>query len=590
MKVLNFVRELFRKFPFLLAGNTLLLVAQSLIGIVSIVTVAPIIDFLLNADLQNASSITRQAAALMESVGLPATLGSFLAVFLAFQLLKSGFAISARYCLLRTKYAVLRDLTIGTFEDFFNARWLFFSTSKQGTILNTFMHEMRVVGESFGALGLFFAGLIQLIFYLMVPFYISWQVTSVSLATALLFASPFLLLGKVNYRLGKLNTSTANEMGGVIQESLSLAKVILGFGNQDKSVRDLERAFDAHRQVTLKSQTLGAATPLMYEPLGVLVLVVTVFAAQKYATPVSEIAVLLWAFRSCIPLIGALATQKNLLANLLPSYEQVKSLRQQARKLGQTSGELPFRGFDREIVLENLSFAYPGHEPTLVDVNLSIPKGKMVAVVGESGGGKSSLIDIIMGFNEPSSGQITFDGVPVQRFNIKSYRRLIGYVPQDSILFNMTILDNLRWASEKATDADIKEACRLAAADEFIERFPDGYDTLVGDRGVRLSGGQCQRVALARAILRKPELLILDEATSSLDTHSERLIQGAIEAVTKETTVIVIAHRLSTIVNADYIYLLQRGRIVEEGTYEELVRKDGHFSRMTEMQVLETGR
>ncbi len=587
MKVLDFVRDLFRKFPSLLLVNSCLLLAESLIGIVSIVTVAPVIDFLLNPDLQNASSITRHAAALMESVGLPVTLASFLAIFLAFQLLKNGVSAFARYWLLRTKYAVLRDLTIGTFEDFFNARWLFFSSSKQGVILNTFIREMTVVGDSFGAMGLFFASSLQLIFYLMVPFYLSWQVASLSMATAVLFASPFLLLGKVNYRLGRLNTSTANEMGALIQENLSLAKIILGFGRQDKSVRDLEKAFDAHRRVTLKSQTLKMATPLMYEPLGILVLVVAVFSAQKYAVPISEIAVIIWAFRNCIPLIGGLATQKNVLANFYPSYEQVKGLKQRARELGQRSGELAFTGFRREIILANITFGYPGHEPTLVDINVRIPKGKMVAVVGESGAGKSSLIDAIMGFNEPLCGWITFDDVPLHEFNINSYRRRIGYVPQDTILFNMSIRDNLKWSNEAATDADMREACRLVNADEFIDLLPEGYDTIVGDRGVRLSGGECQRVALARAILRKPELLILDEATSSIDTHSERLIQHGIEAIAKETTVIVIAHRLSTVVRADYIYVLQRGRIVEEGTYQDLLHKNGHFSRMAEMQVLE---
>jgi ABC-type multidrug transport system fused ATPase/permease subunit len=271
----------------------------------------------------------------------------------------------------------------------------------------------------------------------------------------------------------------------------------------------------------------------------------------------------------------------------LPSYEQVKNLQHQARELEQRSGELLFSGFHQEIAVEDLTFEYPGHKPTLMDVNLRIPKAKMIAVVGESGAGKSTLIDMIMGFNEPLSGRVTFDGVPLERFDIKSYRQRIGYVPQDSILFNMTIRDNLRWANEAATDEEIKQACRQANADEFIERFPDGYDVLVGDRGVRLSGGQCQRVALARAILRKPDLLILDEATSSLDTKSERLIQQAIENIARETTVVVIAHRLSTITNADYVYVLHKGRIVEEGTYKELVRKQGHFSRMTQMQALE---
>ena len=589
MKGFVFIRDLFRKFPFMLASNVLLLVVESLVGVVSIFALAPVIDFFINPDLQSNSAVTRQVAGMMRSIGLPVTLSSFLAFFLAVQLLKSGLAILARHCLLATKYAVLRDLMIGTFEDLFRARWLFFSGSKQGTVVNTFVREMTVVGDAFGAMALFLSSLLQLAFYLSVPFYLSWQVTSLSLATALLVASPFLLLGKISYRLGQLTTSTANEIAAVIQESLAMAKVILGFGNQDKSVLALRRAFDAHRRTTVKSQTLGVTPALMYEPLGMLVLAITVFTAQKFAVPLSELAVLLWAWRSCIPMLGKIMSERTRLSTFFPSYEQLVNIRQQARDLKQRSGELPFTGFRAEIAVENLTFAYPGHEPILSDINLAIPKGKMVALVGKSGAGKSTFIDMIMGFHEPVSGMITFDGIPLQKFDINSYRQRIGYVPQDSVLFNMTISDNLRWGNEEASEAEIGEACRQANASEFIERFPDGYDTLVGDRGVRLSGGQCQRLALARAVLRNPELLILDEATSSLDTYSERLIQQAVESVAKETTVIVIAHRLSTVVNADYIYLLERGSVVEEGTYQDLLCKNGHFSDMVKLQSLGMG-
>jgi ATP-binding cassette subfamily B protein len=588
MKVLIFIRDVFRTFPWRLVGNVLLLVLESLVGALAIFTIAPVIDFFIHSDLEQASPVTRRAGALLHSLGLPVSLSSFLTLCLLSQFLKNGLAIFARHQLLRTRYAMLRNLMVGTFEDFFHARWLFFSSSKQGTLLNMFLYELTVVGNALGALVLFSASFLQLIFYLAVPFSLSWQVTSFSLAIGVVFALPLLLLGKVSYRLGRLNTSTGNAVAAVIQESLSVAKVILGFGNQQKSIRSLAQAFEAHRVVTLKSQTLTIATPFLYEPLGVVVLVVAMMTAQQFAVPLSEIAVLLWALRCCISQLGSLIVHKNTILNFFPSYEQITRLKQQARELRQPSGQRPFTGFTRELAIESVHFAYPGHEPVLADISLRIPKGTMVAFVGESGTGKSTLIDLIMGFHEPSSGRITFDGVPLPEFDIDAYRRRIGYVPQESVLFNTTIRDNLRWAKDTATDDEIHEACRQAHADEFIRRFPAGYDTVVGDRGVRLSGGQCQRVALARAILRNPELLILDEATSSLDTHSERLIQQAIEAVAKETTVIVIAHRLSTIVHADYVYVLHQGRIAESGTYQSLVSYSGHFARMAQMQLLET--
>jgi ATP-binding cassette subfamily B protein len=590
MSATGFVLELIRRFPLLMLGATVLLVAESTIGTVAVFTVAPIIDFIMSPDVTHASPVTQRIAGYVVRAGLPATLATFLGVFLGFQILKNSATILVRYYIFRGKYVVLRDLMVGTFQDFFDARWAFFGGVQHGTLFNTFMREITVVGDAFGAMALFFANLFRFTFYIVVPFYLSWQVTSISLITAVVLVTPFLLLGKLNHRLGRLNTETGNAMGAVIHESLSLAKVILGFGNPRRSVQALADTFDAHRRVTVKSQTLRVATPLMYEPLGVFVLVVAVLTAQRVHTPVGEMAVLLWALHACVPLLGDLMAQKNSLLNFVPSYEQVRRLQRQARDVRQRSGTRAFEGFSREVAVEHVTFAHPDHEPVLVDVTVRIPKGRMVAIVGESGTGKSTLVDVLMGFNDPAAGRVSVDGTELGEFDVNSYRRRIGYVPQESVLFNVSIRDNLLWASASATEPEIREACRQANASEFIERFPEGYDTIVGDRGVRLSVGQCQRIALARAILRHPDLLVLDEATSALDTQSERLIQRAIESVARDTTVIVIAHRLSTIVNADRIYVLHRGRVVEEGAYDELVARGGHFARMTQLQVLEAVR
>jgi len=587
MKVVRFIREVFNRYAWLLVGDVLLMVLEGLLGVIAVVTVAPVIDVFLSANPQQISRISVRLRDVMQSLGLPVSLGGLLGVFLAFQILKNAFAVLVRYCLVRTRYVVLRSLMLGTFETFFQARWAFFTRHKQGTLLNTFLSEIDAVGSAIGVMTLFFANLIQLTCYLAVPLWVSWRVTSISLAIAFLFAIPLLMLGRLNYRLARLGTATANQRSVVIQESFSLAKLILGFGHQDKSLRALAKAFDANRWVAHRFLTIQAATPLVYEPCGVIVLILTVFVGQRAGMSLSEIAVMLWALRNCIPLVGQLTTQRNALSSFVANYEQVQRLRDQARAMKQPSGALPFTGLRQEVRVEGLSFAYPGHEPMLMDINLSIPRGTMVALVGESGVGKSTLIDLIMGFHEPTEGRILIDGTPLKALNMLSYRRRIGYVPQDAVLFNATIRENLRWAKPDATEEEVRRACRQSNAEEFIERFPEGYDTVVGDRGVRLSGGQCQRMALARALLRQPELLILDEATSSLDSQSEHLIQRAIEAAAKTTTVIVIAHRLATIVNVDAIYVLHEGRIVEEGTYRTLRQQHGPFHRMTQLQLLE---
>jgi len=326
----------------------------------------------------------------------------------------------------------------------------------------------------------------------------------------------------------------------------------------------------------------------MYFPLGLFVIIVALLVTRRFALPLSELSVLIYALWRVIPTLGSLTGQKSSIENFFPSYEQVIGLRREAEKLAQRTGSLEFEGFHDRIAVEDLSFAHPGYPDSLSSVNVVIPKGKMVAFVGESGGGKSTLVDMIMGFHEPGSGRVTIDGVALEKFDIVSYRRRVGYVPQESILFSMSVRDNLVWAKEDATREEMEEACRLARADEFIERLPDGYDTMVGDRGVRLSGGQVQRIALARAVLRGPDILVLDEATSSLDTESERLIQESVERVAKGRTVIVVAHRLSTITSADRVYVIEGGRVFEEGTYDELLKRGGRFKRMVELQALGT--
>lgn len=588
MKALIFVNEIFRKFPVLLMANTALYTVVGFFSACSLLTVGPVIDFLIHPDLRGISPLTSKAIRIMESLGLPVTFGSWLIYFVLFVVLTSVFQVAARHSILKTIYAVVRELFLGTFEDFFNARWYFFSSSKQGVLLNTFSRELMVVSNAFSAMAVFFAGILQLIFFLVVPFSISWQVTLISFGVAVFFAVPFVLLGKVSYRLGTQNTATANHMNSVVQENMSLAKVVLGFGNQHKSIENLGAAFDGHRDVTIKSQILDMAIPVLYRPFSVVMIVISLFTARHFHVPLSEIMVLLLALLQVAICISNLTRYKNSLDNFFPSYEQIKSLRDKAKQLEQKSGGRPFRGFDREIRIDGISFSYPGRDPVLVGVNACIRKGEMVAFVGKSGAGKSTLIDMIVGFHQPTGGQILFDGVPLEDFDIRSYRQRVGYVPQDSVLFDMSIRDNLLWACETATEDDLRHACRQASADEFIEKLPEGHGTLVGDRGVRLSGGQVQRIALARALLRKPDLLILDEATSSLDTHSERLIQTAIENISKETTVIVIAHRLSTIKSADRIYVLHNGQVVETGTYAELMERVGAFSSMVQLQELET--
>ena len=587
MNVLRFIKEMFKEFSFLMMISTILLVLVNLFGAFSLLTISPVVDRLIHPDMQGISPLTQKVIGVFQFFNIPNTLFGFMVTFIVFVALSSVLQVLARYSILKTKYRVLKKILVDTFKDFFNSNWYFFTSGRQGELLNTFTRIQDEVGNAFSAMALFFSNILQTITFLIVPFLISWQVTLISLAAALIFAIPFGLLGRRGYRLGRLTTSTSNHLYSVINENLVLAKIFLGFGNQHKGLATLEDAYKAHLKYTIKSQVLGFAIPILYRPFAVVMLGIALFVSHYFEVSLSETTVLVLALFQVALAVSNLTSQKNSLDNLYPNYEQLKKLRARAIELKQVSGDRIFDGFHSAILVENLTFAYPSYKPILVNINMTIKKGDMVALVGKSGAGKSTLVDILMRLHDPLQGLIKFDGVSLSAFDINSYRQRIGYVPQDSVLFNMSIRDNLLWAKETASPEEIETACRLAHADEFIEKLPLKYDAIVGDRGVRLSGGQIQRVALARALLRKPELLILDEATSSLDSHSEQLIQHAIENIARETTVIAIAHRLSTIQKADWIYVLDNGEIMEQGTYMDLVAKDGHFSSMAHLQELQ---
>lgn len=586
MRIISFVAEIFRKFPFLIISNIALLMVVGILDAASIITVAPVVDILVHPGGHNLSSITVKITSILQSMGIPSTLLSLMIVFLAFNILRSIFFIFSKYFLLSTRIKFVREMTLGSFEDFFNSQWQFFLSNNQGTLINTFTREITRVAEAFGLMAGFFANIVQIAFYFAVPFYLTWKVSIVSLATALVCVSPFLLLGRVNYRLGLKITNTANILTSVITESLSSAKVILGFGNQRESLLKLSKAFDRNYNAYLKASSLEFSVPIMYFPLGLVCMVTTLLFSRAINVPLSETVAVLYSLMKSVPLIGELSKARNSLENFYPSFEQVKRLRAMAKQQPQKTGAKVFQQVSREIVFENVSFAYPGGNRILNAVNVKIPKGKMIAFVGESGAGKSTLIDMLMGFHEPNMGTVKIDDIPIGDFDNYSLRQRIGYVPQEGVLFNASIRDNLLWSNMKASEDDIIEACKLARAHEFIQGCSQGYDTIVGDRGVRLSGGEIQRLALARAILRKPELLILDEATSSLDSNSEQIIQQSIENIAQYTTIVVIAHRLSTIKNADYVYVLNNGTIAEEGTYKELINKGGLFAQMVQKQML----
>jgi len=542
-------------------------------------------DYLLDPELLDPSRVTQAMLPFLDLVEIPPSFWLFGFLFVGFNLLKGTLTVSVRYAILRIKYTVLRGLFSDTLQTFFKARWTFFSNEDQGRLLNTLNRELTTIGDTLGHLATLLAQIVQIVIYLAVPIWLNARMTLTTLLLAILFGLPFMLLHRISYRLGIRNTQTANEAMGVLNEILGAARIILGFGRQNQARHRYLTAFDKHIHATLRSQVLGQAVTSFFHPAVMLAVVIAMGVSIQERSHIPELAAVMWSLLGVMPIMAALLQGSITISNFLPSYGQLVALRKRATDEREIPGQGIFDQLQRGIELKNIDFTYPGRAKTLQKINLNIQKGSMTALVGESGSGKSTITDLVLGLQIPGQGEVLFDNVSLHQWNQNSVRERIGYVPQDPVLFHSSIRDNLLWSKKEAAETDLWESLRLSNAEKFVMELPQGIDTIVGDRGVRLSGGQRQRIALARALLRKPDLLILDEATSSLDTESEKLIQDSIEKVSQNTTVLIVAHRLSTIAKADQVFVLNAGRVVESGSFAALSSRPGSIlARMVSAQ------
>ena len=553
----------------------LILIFDGIVATCAVLAVVPLADFMLDSSLHAPSRVTRLLLELLEPLNVLPGFWLFGVLFATSNLVKGLLDIAVRYSILRIIYALDRGLVDDALTTFFKARWEFFSGTDQGRLINTLTRELEKIGSALGYLATQLAAVIQLCIYLTIPLWLNAPMTIAALALALLLGSPLFLFQKMSYRLGQQNVETGNATTRILNEMLAAARLILSFGRQKQS-RDLYlSAYDQHVPITMRSQILGTAIGVSFQPIGILSAIVALGIALQHGAPVAEMAALLWSLLRALPLLGGLMSAKVNISNFLPSYEQLASLHERAKQMEEVEGDRLFTRLESGIVFRDLDFTYQGRHQTLRGINLTIRKGQMTALVGESGSGKSTIADLLLGLQIPNRGTVLLDGIQLDHWNQNSFRERIGYVPQEPFLFHASIRDNLLWSRPEATEVDLWHACRMANAEEFLRQLPSGLDTVVGDRGMRLSGGQRQRIALARALLRQPEILILDEATSSLDSESERLIQEAINELARDTTLLIVAHRLSTISRADQVYVLNCGKIVEDGSYENLSKRPG---------------
>jgi len=439
-----------------------------------------------------------------------------------------------------------------------------------------------------GSFHVFFREPLLVLGFLAMLFYMSPRLTLVSLVALPISA---FLVTRLTRALRAGSVETQNLMGRIVshfEEAISGSRIIKAFLARDYVEHAFERDNERHRKVTLRVRNRQELASPVSEFLGISIAAIVLFYGGwlnyqgKLGMTWEQFIVYILFYWKVLEPGKALSKSYAALQKGLVSAERIFGILD--APAGIVDGTRPVPEFREELCFDHVTFAYDG-APVLHDVSLSIPKGKMVALVGPSGAGKSTLADLLPRFYDVQEGAVRIDGTDIRELRLDELVALMGIVPQDTLLFNDTVFNNIAFGRADVSTEAVREAARIAHADSFIAQLPQGYDTLVGDRGAKLSGGQRQRIAIARAVLKNPPVLILDEATSALDTESERLVQEALDRLMGGRTVLVIAHRLSTIRHADCIYVVQDGRIVEAGNHEELVANNGLYSHLCNLQA-----
>lgn len=501
------------------------------------------------------------------------------------------FASSAIMIPLRT--GVVRDIRIEVYEKVLRLPLSFFSEERKGDIIARMSSDVGAVENSItSSIDMLIRQPIAIIVCFSTMIFVSWQLTIFVIIVAPLAGY---LMGIVGRKLKAQSTSVQGKWGDMLSqldETLGGLRIIKAFIAERKMLQRFVNINEEYRNEASAMAIRQSAAHPMSEFLGTIIIVVVLWFGGYLILHESNLIdaptfiffmVILY---SVINPLKELSRATYQIPVGLASMDRIDFILKADNPIKEPTEPQPMPSFEKNIELRNVSFSYTEGRPVLKNINLTVPKGKTIALVGQSGSGKSTLVDLIPRYHDVKDGEVLIDGKNIKSVRISELRALIGNVNQEAILFNDTFYNNITFGVENATMEQVIEAAKIANAHEFIMESEHGYDTMIGDRGGRLSGGQRQRVSIARAILKNPPILILDEATSALDTESERLVQEALERLMKSRTTIAIAHRLSTIKNADEIYVLYEGEIVEHGQHDELIAKNGYYKRLYDMQQL----
>jgi subfamily B ATP-binding cassette protein MsbA len=488
---------------------------------------------------------------------------------------------------------LVRDIRIEVYEKVLRLPLSFFSEERKGDIIARMSSDVGAVESCItSSINMLIRQPIAILVCFTTMLWISWQMTLFVIVVAPLAGW---IMGTVSRKLKSQSAAVQGKWGEMLaqlDETLGGLRIIKAFIAEKKMLQRFVNTNDEFRkQVNAMAMRQNAAHP-MSEFLGTIIIVIVLWFGgylilnESNLIDASTFIFFMVILYSVINPLKDLSKATYQIPVGLASMDRIDFILKAENPIKEPANPEPMTSFEKDIELRDVSFSYHEDRPVLKHINLTVPKGKTIALVGQSGSGKSTLVDLIPRYHDVKEGEVLIDGKNIKGLRISELRSFIGNVNQEAILFNDTFYNNITFGVDNATMEQVIEAAKIANAHDFIMESEHGYDTMIGDRGGRLSGGQRQRVSIARAILKNPPILILDEATSALDTESERLVQEALERLMKSRTTIAIAHRLSTIKNADEIYVLYEGEIVERGQHEELIEKNGYYKRLYDMQQL----
>lgn len=589
--VLSFVGHLWRSHPYRM---TVVVASMGAVGLTQGMGIALLVPLLSLIELGKGGQITEHGRSMewlpkaLQSVGIELTLESALLLFLLAVVSESRLRFyQLRY--VRTFMGnFAADIRISLYRAYLSASWPLWHKKRVGDVTSVLTLESYRVLVSFNELANLLAEAILATVLLMIAFWISWPLALLFLTAGgllVLLMKSRIVSGK---HVGTQVTIQNSALQEAVHEQLNAIKVIKCSGMERQSVEIFERRVRELTEADVRGNIDSYRNTALLDPMLAGLLCVGLYAGLTYLKiSVPEVLIVLFIFYRAAPRINKLQQAWHGFFLNFPAYFATQSEYDEAtraieHKVGQKTGFCP--QLAESITIENVSYAYQDGIPVIQNVSVCVQVGNMVALVGESGSGKTTLLDLILGLLRPQPGVIRIDGVDLSEVDLAGWRAQVGYVGQETVLFYDTIHNNIHWGNPGATDQDILDAAKLAHAHDFIVAMPEGYNWVIGHRGIRLSGGERQRIALARALVRQPRLLVLDEATSNLDAVSEKIVQEAIDGLRAQMTIIVVAHRLATVRNADWIYVIEHGRIVQEGTWEQLSQSAGPFYELWSVQ------